>query len=178
MSRFFLLFLLLLITNIASAQGTWRRISYTDKELGGKHTEAYEYTVENVGRFVFWDFEEGRFQLFCDSTTFITKAFDTPLKTYVGCKVNIQTFRKTGMPVSTYEVWLDKRRDITGNCLQTESRLNNRKLLSSGREDYSWNEKMRRLFFYLKNDKGYVIITAPVSGEQKFSIKITPVDIK
>lgn len=176
--RQFILFILLSIGQVINAQGTWRIIPSPENDIVEKYSEAYEYRVDGVGRFVFWDFNLGKFQLFCDSTSFFTRSFDTPLKTYTGCTITVQTFRKSGMQVSSYDVWLDKRTDTTGDCIQTKSQLNNKKILSPGREDYSWKEKMRRLFFYLKNDKGYIIIEAPVAGNKKFSMKITPVDIE
>ena len=170
--------LMFLAAQVACAQNGWKKISYSDGNLAGNHTEAYEYKIDGVGRFVFWDSEDGDFQLFCDSTTFLTKSFDTIKKTYTGNVIIVQTFRKSGMPVSKYKVWLDKRLDTTGNCLQTESHLNRGKNLNFEQEDYSWKEKMRRMFYYINNDKGYVIIQAPLSGDRIFSLKITPLDIK
>lgn len=173
----FLLVILLFIGQFVSAQGSWKKIPFYENDIVDNYSEAYEYKIDGIGRFVFWDFDLGKFQLFCDSTSFITRSFDTPQKTYTGCVITVQTFRKNGMRASSFEVWMDKRRDIAGDCLQTKSLFNPKRILSPGREDYSWKEKMRRLFYYLKNDKGYIIIEAPVYGNKLFSMKITPVDI-
>lgn len=54
--RQFILFILLSIGQVINAQGTWRIIPSPENDIVEKYSEAYEYRVDGVGRFVFWDF--------------------------------------------------------------------------------------------------------------------------
>ena len=171
----FAIVLFLFISVTTSAQN-WTIVDYNAPELlSKKYEKAYEYKVEGVGRFVFWDFEEPVFQLFSDNGQFLTEAFDSPTKTFIGAMIMVATYRKSGMMASQFELWLDKRRDIDGNCLQTETKFNGVVINGSRNKGLTKKEKLRRIFHYLK-DGGYIELTANIFGGQTFFIRIYPLD--
>lgn len=169
--------LLFLFYSVGIFAQKWTVINYCAPNFASKKYEkAYEYKVEGIGRFVFWDLDEPVFQIFSDNGQFITEAFDTPIRTYNGAMVMVATYRNSGIMASQFELWLDKRRDTDGNCLQTETNFNGVKINGSRNKGQTRKEKLRRIFHYLKNG-GYFEITAKTFGDKPFILRIYPLDI-
>lgn len=160
---------LLLVTLIASAQGTWKKtITETDELKGINGGEAYIYTVPEMGSFVFWGFDEYQFRLISDEAQFNIVVESPVAAVYTGIHTVVGIYDNNDKLIDKFKLWLDKEDNKSNAYVRTR---NAGALLNpSGQKN-----KVKKIFKALKSGKGYVRIVCERYNDSDFDIKITPI---
>lgn len=163
MKKSFVLFVFVMASLCASAQG-WTATHFEGDELKGTaETTAYTYTEPGMGSLVIWDNEESLFRLASDNGIFniITAG------NYVGMQIDVGLYDDNDELIEKFKMWLDEQRSSAGKVLQT--RPGSSMFIPVGQK-----KKVKKIMKCLHGGTGYVRFLATRYDEVDFDLRVYP----
>ena len=149
----------------AQTEGKWHVSQVEPDELkGDPGGSRYVYEMENMGRFVVWDWNEYQFMI-SSLHPFATERVSGMVSVSNGELVLVGIYDADGKMTEKFKLWLDLVRDSGLKDLRTRN-------AGSMSNPVGQKKKVRKIFEALRSGVGYVRIVAPRYDNSDFDIKI------
>lgn len=169
MKKLLTIAMLLLAGLIGNAQGTWSTTTTVADELKGQEAgEVMVYTVDGIGSFVCWGWNEYQFRLTSQDEQFnIQLVYNQFSGSYKGINVLVGIYDDNGKMVEKFNMWLDHEDNVANRFVRTRN-------AGTMSNPVGQKGKVKKIFKALQSGRGYVRIVAERFNTTDFDIKITP----